>query len=200
MARTPAYVRLADRLCLGMQVDIESGWGISGFDVRHFPDEEENPVAHAWAKRQLQLGNLEEAGKAEWDEVHEADVAGTDGVDRVILVDADKGIPENKLREQIRTTGQKLEKRRSLRATEALDAELDAELDDEDEDGYVDVARGSRAGDAQGATALERRRAQRLAGEAKSTSKKKGKKSGSKSKARQAEDDDEDSGSSDSGE
>lgn len=194
MARTPSYVRLADRLCLGMQVDIESGWGISGFDVRAFPDEEENPVAHAWAKRQLQLGNLEEAGKAEWDEVHEVDVAGTDGVERVILVDADKGIPENKLREQIRSTGQTLQKRRQLRADEAMDDELDA-LEDEatdDDDDYVDVTRGTggRAGDAQGVTPLERRAAQRKAGEVSSTGKKKGNK---KKKSKPASDDDDSS-------
>lgn len=61
------YVRLRDGLHTGVLVDVESGWGISGMDVKPFP--EDDPVAASFVSGRVAAGVLEGASKAEYDEV-----------------------------------------------------------------------------------------------------------------------------------
>lgn len=62
----PKFVRL--RTGLNGRYDLRSGWGISGLDVKHMPDKDERPRAHAYVKGELNAGRLEGASKAEYDE------------------------------------------------------------------------------------------------------------------------------------
>src|SRR5438105_346942 len=64
------YVRLAGHLTSGLKADIDSGWVISGMDVKEVPDERRAPVAYAFVQGLLRKGILEEAGRAEYDEAH----------------------------------------------------------------------------------------------------------------------------------
>jgi hypothetical protein len=66
----PKFVRLADHMVHGLLVDMESGWKISGYDVKEFP---ENSEQARFVKRNIQQGKLEPAGKAEFDEIHPED-------------------------------------------------------------------------------------------------------------------------------
>lgn len=75
MANDPKYVRLADHLVRGGRYDINSGWGISGYDVVEMPDKEDRPNAYAFVKGELNAGRLEGASKAEFEEAH-PDIAG----------------------------------------------------------------------------------------------------------------------------
>lgn len=66
----PKYIRLADHLTRGMRADINSGFSIAGYDVKEAPDQEDYPEQAAFVKRELSAGRLEQASKAEYDEVH----------------------------------------------------------------------------------------------------------------------------------
>lgn len=67
MANNPSYVRLSDRMVHGLVVDMESGWSISGFDVKEFPEDREQA---RFVKQRLNSGVLERASEAEYDEAH----------------------------------------------------------------------------------------------------------------------------------
>lgn len=69
MSSGQKYVRLADRLARGCQVDINSGWSIAGLDVVEYPDE--GTLAETFVKTALSRGVLEYASRAEFDEVME---------------------------------------------------------------------------------------------------------------------------------
>lgn len=70
MPNDPSYVRLANRLTRGIVADIgNSGWSISGFDVKPFPKDDE--AAARFVRRELRDGKLEPASKAEHEEVTE---------------------------------------------------------------------------------------------------------------------------------
>lgn len=90
----PEYVRLADHARYGCQVDIETGWGISGNDVRRVP---ESPEVQAYVAAQIRKSIFQEATADEWNVVHAGDFVDDDDTPRVIMV-GDKGVPENKLR------------------------------------------------------------------------------------------------------
>lgn len=64
------YVRLADHLARGMRADLTSGFSISGFNVVEMPDKDEQPRAYEFVKAEIAAGRMEEASKAEFDEVH----------------------------------------------------------------------------------------------------------------------------------
>lgn len=128
MPRNPGYVRLRDSLSLGIQVDLASGWGISGKDVRRFP---EDPVAARWARRMLNAGVLEEASKAEWDEVHEDDLVDPDDDTPRVVFREEGPIPENKLRhlsDQARRRREEASKAR--RASPPAEEESESVTDD----------------------------------------------------------------------
>lgn len=72
MADTPKYVRLADRLKTRTQVDLNSGFTISGLDVKEVPDRKKYPNAHRYIREKLARGVLEPASAAEYEEVQEA--------------------------------------------------------------------------------------------------------------------------------
>jgi hypothetical protein len=63
----PKFVRLADHMVHGLLVDMETGWKISGYDVKEFPEDSEQA---RYVKRNIQQGKLEPAGQAEFDELH----------------------------------------------------------------------------------------------------------------------------------
>ena len=165
--RDPKYLRLADRIAVhGCRHDLNSGFGISGFDVVPFP---EDPAAIKFARTMIRKGIFEEAGKAEYEEVVESN-PDADEVQRVVMLrPGQQTIPEHILRQNIEKAGAKVAKRAQARALAA--EELDD--DDDDDDDF-------RAGDAQRPTAKERRKAIRA-------SEGKGKK---KSKSKVAEEDD----------
>lgn len=68
----PSYIRLADHMSDSMVADIAggSGWSISGRDVQAFPKEDD--AASRFVRSRLVLGLLEPCGKAEYEEVQEA--------------------------------------------------------------------------------------------------------------------------------
>lgn len=78
----PKYVRLSDRLSRGMLVDVESHWSIAGLDVVEFPQDE--PGAAQYVRDALRRGLLEEAGKAEFEEIQNLN---KDLQDKVVLDD-----------------------------------------------------------------------------------------------------------------
>lgn len=69
----PSYVTLSARNALGMCADIIGGsrWSISGYDVKPFPAET-NPRAQQFVREMVRRGVLEEASKAEYEEVQDA--------------------------------------------------------------------------------------------------------------------------------
>lgn len=94
------YVRLNDVLQAihGCVVDLETGWGITGHDVRAWP---EDPDAQKYARRQYQQGTMVEATAEEWNAAHAADLA-ADETPVVRFVNANEPIPENKLRQKLK--------------------------------------------------------------------------------------------------
>jgi hypothetical protein len=129
----PKFVRLADRLAIGGTcADVNSGWSICGFDVKQFPDEDFYPGASKFVRKQIRLGNLEEAGEAEYNEVHDPD-GDTDphdpDVPRIQLVTSNE-IPENDFRRGVVRGSVKLAQRRALREAEAR-GDFDDDGDDE---------------------------------------------------------------------
>lgn len=64
------FVRLREDLARGGRYDLQSGWGISGYDVKEMPDEETEPRAFAYVTGEIRAGRIEPASRAEYDEVH----------------------------------------------------------------------------------------------------------------------------------
>jgi hypothetical protein len=71
MANDPKYVRLPERLLAGNVTDIEggTGWGISGLDVKEFP---EDPDEASFVRDALRSQLLEPATAAEFKRVSDA--------------------------------------------------------------------------------------------------------------------------------
>lgn len=72
MAKDPGHVRLAERLNDRVLADVNSGWSISGLDVKEFPDPSKYPNAARFVRDKLKRGALEPASKAEYEEVEES--------------------------------------------------------------------------------------------------------------------------------
>jgi hypothetical protein len=72
----PSYVTLSARNALGMCADIIGGsrWSISGYDVKPFPPDT-NPRAQQFVRTMIRQGVLEEASRAEYKEVQDANEA-----------------------------------------------------------------------------------------------------------------------------
>lgn len=66
----PKYVRLVTHLARGGRYDLNSGWGISGLDVKEMPDADTQPNAYRYVRGELAQGRLEGASRAEYDEAH----------------------------------------------------------------------------------------------------------------------------------
>lgn len=122
MATKSKYVRLSDGASHGICVDMETGWGISGRDVRQIPDV---PEIQDFIKSKIRSGVFEEASKAEWDEVHEGDYEDDDDTP-VVIMKPERNVPENKLRHRIA-------KKAAARAA-AAEAPEDGDDDGEDEE------------------------------------------------------------------
>lgn len=88
MAQNPPYVRLAERLTVGMAADTTSGWAISGNDVQPFPEDRDQA---RYVKRNLNAGILEPATEAEFEEVHPEPDEATEADDFVRAVAAAAG-------------------------------------------------------------------------------------------------------------
>lgn len=65
MSDHPEYLRLTNRLRRTCAYDLASGWGISGLDVRTFP---EDPAAAKYALACIRDGKMEPASRAEYEE------------------------------------------------------------------------------------------------------------------------------------
>lgn len=66
----PKYVRLADHLTRGMRADLNSGFSIAGYDVVEMPNKDDEPEKYKFVKGELNVGRMEAASKAEYEEVH----------------------------------------------------------------------------------------------------------------------------------
>lgn len=69
----PQYVRLASRLTSGTQVDLNTGWSISGMDVKPFP--KENSEAARFVRSRMNRSILEPATEQQYNFVQEANEA-----------------------------------------------------------------------------------------------------------------------------
>lgn len=118
----PKYVRLAQHMLLGCQVDINTGWGISGRDVQEVPDD---PDIQAYVRFGINRGIFEEASAAEYEEVQATafNPLGDEDIPKVIMIDPTKPIPENVLDRLVREHGRDLESRMAKRTQELLDDE-----------------------------------------------------------------------------
>lgn len=127
------YVRLNDALQAihGCVVDLETGWGVSGHDVRSWP---QDPDAQKYARRQYQSGTMVEATQAEYDAVHAIDLANEGETPTVRFVNANEPIPENKLRLKLDAA------RRQYAATMAEARAAGVEVEPEEDLHYGDVA------------------------------------------------------------
>ncbi len=67
----PKFVKLAPHLVGGIVCDIDSGWSVSGADVRPFPDDDE-PGAQAFVRTKVVQGVLQEGEKGEYDRIQQA--------------------------------------------------------------------------------------------------------------------------------
>lgn len=63
----PSYVRLANPNAVSLRVDTVSGWSISGWDIKEFPD---GQLSGSFVRRDLNRGVLEPATSEEFDLAH----------------------------------------------------------------------------------------------------------------------------------
>lgn len=128
MASDPSYVRLAERVSGGMCVDLTSGWGVSGEDVRKFPKDDQ--YASEFARTKLRAGILEEAGKAEWDAVHDGDID-ADVPDGAVVLKAAPTLTESQRQHALKS------KRAALVASNGStsDGEDDSTIEDPEDTG-----------------------------------------------------------------
>jgi hypothetical protein len=63
----PSHVRIADPNAVSLRVDILSGWSISGWDIKEFPD---GQLAGNFVRRNLNQGVLEPATSEEFGLAH----------------------------------------------------------------------------------------------------------------------------------
>lgn len=130
MAKNPPYVRLADHMVHGLCVDIETGWGISGYDVQPFPEDADEK---RFVRGKINNGVLEAASKAEFDVAHPEPDEDDDGdaaqfVEAVKAVSARGGKQEHKIRETEKT------RTADIRAARAKASARSADDDDDDDD------------------------------------------------------------------
>lgn len=113
----PKYVRLAERLTRGNVTDTRSHWSISGLDVKEFP---EDALAADFVRAQLRRGNLEEAGRAEFQEIQEAN----DELASVVFEDEERDKAVKKARQEVdvlRTSAALSEKVAAARVQDGTD-------------------------------------------------------------------------------
>lgn len=121
MPTNPKFVRLVDRLTNGMYADLDSGWSISGYDVKEFP--EDNNQGRV-VRSAIHSGILEAASQAEFDEIREADAELEANRQIESPVEKASNWQENRIQAQAKATRQKLQEARA------------ADADDEDYDPY----------------------------------------------------------------
>lgn len=115
----PSYVRLVDRLTNGLVCDLETGWSIAGYDVQPFP---EDAAEGAFVRSKLYEGVLEAAGKAEYQEITEAneEIAANRVVDQ--NYEQSSSWQENVIQRHAKEVRGKL---KEARAADAVDADYD---------------------------------------------------------------------------
>lgn len=139
MSSDPQYVRLASRVSNGTQVDLNTGWSISGMDVKPFPSD--NTAAAAFVRSRMQRNILEPASAAEYEDVQEgrelisqADEArraasATRTLARALgLPQGTTGIQEAQIREAAKATRASLEAARGDDGPESVQANRDRRL------------------------------------------------------------------------
>lgn len=176
MPNNPHYVRLPEGPATAL-VDTRSGWGITGFDVKKFPDREEAPEAYRFVRQMVRKGRLEGASKSEWDEVHAVDLE-QEEIPKIQMV-TDTNTPEYLVQRGLKEKSKALKRRRAERAAAADQPDLEAEEEEDQDETRADNTDAiGRAGDAQRPSAREKRDAKRRseATERKTKSKAKGSK------------------------
>lgn len=127
MASNPKYVRLANRLSRGMVIDLNTGWGIAGLDIKEYP---EDPHAALFVKRQIDNGKLEPASRAEWEDVNDDSLINELAEQ---AREAGNGLQEAHVQRAARETRGELEAARSGRGR-ASEVEQEEEVEEEDDD------------------------------------------------------------------
>lgn len=133
----PEFVRLAERLTTGMLADLYSGWSISGYDVKRFP---EGDAAARFVRENLNAGKLEEASQAEWDEVHEGTLEAAVLAQAPDYRESASAFQEAHLQQAAAVGRRRLEDNRAARARgedpeELRQAELARRLEEQEEAG-----------------------------------------------------------------
>lgn len=108
----PKFVRLAEHLARGGRYDINSGFGISGYDVVPMPDKEEQPRAYKYVKGEMAAGRIEGASKAEYDEAH-PDILATLGHKSPGEVEEARPVQEREVQTLVRSVHRKVKARRT---------------------------------------------------------------------------------------
>lgn len=144
MAKNPPYVRLADHMVHGLCVDIETGWGISGYDVQPFPEDADEK---RFVRGKINNSVLEAASKAEYDVAHPASDDDDDGdaaqfVEAVKAVTARGGKQEHVIRQTEKSRTADIRAARAKASARAAgDDDDDADDDDDDDSPEADQAR-----------------------------------------------------------
>lgn len=140
----PEFVRLADHMVHGLVVDMESGWSISGYDVKEFPEDREQG---RFVKKAINAGKLEPATQAEYDEAHpevEEDDDTRQAENFVRLVNAAQGrggTQEHVLRARESGQATKLRAARARAKAEEEGYDIDDDADEADIDYASDQQR-----------------------------------------------------------
>lgn len=124
MANDPKYVRLAEHLTRGMRADLNSGFSIAGYDVVEMPDKDEEPERYKFVKGELNVGRMEAASKAEYEEVHPDlyDSLGIE-VERPTLTVAAPVPQETQIQAAAQKAGRKVRQGRSTTPEDVLSAD-----------------------------------------------------------------------------
>lgn len=123
MPQNPEYVRLADHMTSGLCVDMETGWSISGFDVKEFPADREQA---RFVRRKLNAAILEAASLAEYEEAHPQVEEDDEEKEAQHLVDLVKAVSQRGGRQEHVTRAKLTEQHRAVKASR-----LKAKLEDE---------------------------------------------------------------------
>lgn len=128
----PHYIRLHDRIALhGSLHDVETGFSISGLDVQPFPSDD-FPERQEFVRRNIRAGGLEEASKAEYQELHDSDHG---DVEVKLITEVETPWQEGQMRDRHRAARNRLRQQREKQSQrlrgEYIEDEEDEELEEE---------------------------------------------------------------------
>lgn len=143
----PEYVRLADHMVHGLVVDMETGWSISGYDVKEYPEDADQAK---FVRQKINAGIVEPATAAEYEAAHpqeEQDEQAAEAEHLVQLVKAAAGrgggAQEHKMRAKHQGSHSEVVRQRQLATLRAQGVDVDD--DEADLDFAEDKARREAA-------------------------------------------------------